>query len=40
MIEEILTAQATVQAAEIQSEATLLAAAIGGAAIAIGVIVS
>lgn len=40
MIEEILTAQATIQAAEIQASATRCAAAIGGLAIAIGVIIS
>src|SRR5690606_35322399 len=40
MIEEMLAAQATIQAAEIQASATRCAAAIGGLAIAIGVIVS
>ncbi|MBD8008288.1 hypothetical protein [Acinetobacter pecorum] len=40
MIEEMLAAQATIQAAEIQASATRCAAAIGGVAIAIGVIVS
>lgn len=40
MIEEILTVQATIQAAEIQASATKYAAAIGGLAIAVGVIVS
>ena len=40
MLEEMLTAQATIQAAEIQAKATLTAAIYGGIAIAFGLIIT
>lgn len=40
MLEEMLAAQATIKAAELQAEATMWAAAIGGSGIVIGLLIS